>query len=310
MHLDRRFFIVVSISLAWAAVVAGVFYRLASTGRRTHAEAVRSIVVAAKALPAGVMIDRESVKLHPVPESTVPAGSFVKLEDVLDRPVISTIQLDEAVVAARIAPKGSGAGLAPMIPPGMRAVSVRVNDVAGVAGFVLPGMRVDVLFTGHPSGHADTVTRTLLQDIPVLSAGQTTQSDGKNQAIVVPVVTLLVNPTEAELLSLTNGEGRIQLVLRNSTDRKMASTGGHSLQQIFGGTVVEEQEPRPRVAVVRPRGAAAPSIAAPIVAAPISMTAVTAMTPPAPAPPEHDEIIVIHGKVKTLEVFPREGSSR
>ena len=101
----------------------------------------------------------------------------------------------------------------------MRAISVRVNDVVGVAGFVLPGMRVDVLVTGRPPGLADTVTRTVLQNIAVLSAGQTIQTDGKSQSITTPVVTLLVDPREAEALTLANNEGHIQLVLRNSTDR-------------------------------------------------------------------------------------------
>src|SRR4029077_6189904 len=134
------------------------------------AETRKQIVVAAKALPAGAMIDRESLGLVSAPESLVPQGAFFKLDDVLDRPVVSAIQAGEPVVEARIAAKGSGVGLAPLIPSGMRAISVRVNDVVGVSGFVLPGMRVDVLVTGRPSSQEDTVTRTVLQNIQVLSA--------------------------------------------------------------------------------------------------------------------------------------------
>ena len=119
-----------------------------------------------------------------------------------------------------------------MIPPGMRAISVRVNDVVGVAGFVLPGMRVDVLVTGKPTMHPDTVTRTVLQNIVVLSAGQTIESDGKS-AISTPVVTLLVTPADAESLTLANSEGHIQLVLRNSADEVLANPRGRQLNDML-----------------------------------------------------------------------------
>ena len=175
MRVDRRFVVVLSISMAWALLVAGIFYRAASAaGAHPHPEAVKSIVVAARALPSGAMIDRDAVKLRPVPESLVPAGAFTRLDDVLDRPVINPIQAEEAVVEARIAAKGSGTGLAPLIPSGMRAISVRVNDVAGVSGFVLPGMRVDVLFTGRPRPDRYPHPHRAA-GCQVLSAGQTTR---------------------------------------------------------------------------------------------------------------------------------------
>jgi len=304
MRVDRRFVIVLSISMVWALVVAGVFYRAASgAGRQSRAEAVKPIVVAAKALPAGAMIDRESVKLRPVPESMVPAGALTKLEDALERPVVSPIQPDEPVVEARIAARGSGNGLAPMIPSGMRAISVRVNDVAGVAGFVLPGMRVDVLFTGRPGNQSDTITRTVLQDVQVLSAGQTTQTDGKSQAIVVPVVTLLVNPADAESLTLANGEGRIQLVLRNSNDRKVAVTRGRQLHEMFNAAAPSAPAEKadggePGETAVRARARPAPATVVPAAKKP------EVRVEPVPA---LDEVIVINGKVKTREVFPRGG---
>ena len=226
---------VVSVSLAWALIVSGVFYRVAG-GRAAApaAAAQKQVVVATRALSVGVTLDRESVGLRGVPEGMFPPGAFSRVEDVLERPVISAIQAGEPVVESRVAMKGSGVGLGPLIPPGMRAVSVRVNDVVGVAGFVLPGMRVDVLVTGKPSNHGDTETQTVLQNITVLSAGQTIQSDGKSQPIVAPVVTLLVNPAEAEALTLANAEGHIQLVLRNSTDQAAVATRGRRLHELYG----------------------------------------------------------------------------
>ncbi|MCX6630847.1 MAG: Flp pilus assembly protein CpaB, partial [Candidatus Solibacter sp.] len=209
MQFDRRFVLVVSVSMACALLVAGGFYRLArGTRGRPRPPAEKQVVVAITLIPAGTILDGASVKLRGVPETLFPAGAFSRLEDVLERPVISAIQADEPVVEARLAVKGSGVGLGPLIPPGMRAISVRVNDVVGVAGFVLPGMRVDVLVTGRPPNRSDTETQTVLQNITVLSAGQSIATDGKSQPITTPVVTLLVSPAEAEALTLSNIEGR------------------------------------------------------------------------------------------------------
>lgn len=261
MQLERRFVVVLSVSLLWSAVVAGVFYRLASgAAGRARAESRKQIVVAARELPMGATIGRDALKLREVPESMVPPGSFTKPEDVLQRPVTSPIHPEEPVTEARLADKGSGMGLAPLIPNGMRAISVRVNDVVGVAGFVLPGMRVDVLVTGHPPTRQETVTRTVLQNIAVLSAGQTIQTDGKSQSIIAPVVTLLVTPQEAEALTLANNEGHIQLVLRNSNDQQVAATRGRGTQEIFGGAAAPPAEVTlsPNLTRVRARGALRP----------------------------------------------------
>ena len=301
MRFDRRFVLVISVSVACALLVAGGFYRLArGAGSRPRAVAEKPVVVATMLLPAGSTLAAASVKLRGVPESLFPAGGFTRLEDVLERPVISAIQPDEPVVEARLAVKGSGMGLGPLIPPGMRAISVRVNDVVGVAGFVLPGMRVDVLVTGTPSNRGDTETRTVLQNITVLSAGQSIATDGKSQPITTPVVTLLVSPVEAEALTLSNIEGRIQLVLRNSTDRTTVATSGRRLHDLYGASPA--QVPAARSAPPPPRPAAAP--VAPSAAPPSA-------APPAAAPAAvPDQMIVIRGAVKKVEVFPRERESK
>jgi pilus assembly protein CpaB len=305
MNLDRRFVLVISISLAWALVVSATFYRLAGGGgaRNARAASQKQVVVATRTLPVGTTLDRDSVKLRGVPESLFPAGGFSRLEDVLERPVISAIQADEPVVDARVAVKGSGTGLGPLIPPGLRAVSVRVNDVVGVAGFVLPGMRVDVLVTGKPPNRVDTETRTVLQNITVLSAGQTIQTDGKNQPIVAPVVTLLVNPGEAEALTLANTEGHIQLVLRNSTDRVTTDTHGRRLHDLYGAP-----SPEPEAEAPKPRRITEPSpvTAKAAIAMPVNQTAA-----PVPVPaPEPDRMIVIRGSTKKVEVFSREKEAK
>jgi pilus assembly protein CpaB len=214
---------------------------------------------------------------------------------VIERPVISPIQSDEPIVEARIGARGSGAGLGPMIPPGFRAMSVRVNDVVGVAGFVLPGMRVDVLVTANLPGRQDSVTATALQNVPVLSAGQTIQSDGKGQPISATVVTLLVNPAQAEALTLANSEGKIQLVLRNATDQEVARTTGRSLRDLYSSGLAESSPgpppaPRPVEAVrrVAPPRTAVAALAPPPVQASL----------PSPAP---EQVMIIRGNLKTVE---------
>jgi pilus assembly protein CpaB len=233
-----------------------------------------------------------------MPKESFPKGAFSKVEEVIDRPVVSNILLDEPILEGRLAARGAGMGLAPIIPVGMRAVSVRVNEVVGVAGFVLPGMHVDVLVTGRPPGSEDhTMTTTVLQDITVLSAGQTLQSDPRGQAINAPVVTLLVTPEQAEVLTLAGNEAKIQLVLRNTSDKTITTTSGRKLQELYRSRLSRPGEgnadsgdaERP---VRRPRPRPRPvEVAQAVVPAPV-----------AAPPPVPDQIVVIRGTQKTVEV--------
>jgi pilus assembly protein CpaB len=287
VRIDRRFVVVLGVSLVWALLVTAFFVRVTRGGKDARAAvAEKPLVVAVRALPLGSVVAADGVRLRGVPESMFPAGGFSRLEDVVDRPVTSNIQADEPVLEARIAARGSGIGLAPLIPPGMRAISVRVNDVVGVAGFVLPGMRVDVLVTGQASNQPETMTRTVLQNIAVLSAGQTIQTDGKN-AISTPVVTLLVTPEDAEALTLANIEGRIQLVLRNSSDLVLANPRGRQLNELYGPRTA----PPPAASTATP--AAAPRRERPAVP--------KADPPRAAAPVAADQVTMIRGAVKTVE---------
>jgi pilus assembly protein CpaB len=287
-RIDRRFVVVLAVSLVWALMVTALFTRVTrGAGGSRAAGPHRMVVVAARALPLGAVVSRDAIKVRETPEAFFPAGGFSKVEDVLDRPVTSNIQAEEPVLEARLAARGSGAGLAPLIPPGMRAISVRVNDVVGVAGFVLPGMRVDVLVTGHPSNQPQAVTRTALQNILVLSAGQTIQTDGKN-AISTPVVTLLVTPEEAEALTLANLEGRIQLVLRNSSDGALANTRGRQWNELYGAPRSVPDAPAPGARRERRN-------------APAELPAARQETPALPAPTKPEPVVVIRGAVKTIE---------
>lgn len=156
--MDRRFLTVVGVSLLFALVVSGVFYQLVAARKGTsklQKAQLRELVLAAKPLAAGQTIKAEDVTLAKVPIDQFPKGGFEKVGEVLGRPVISSVLAEEPIREGRLGARGAGLGLAPIIPLGMRAVSVRVNEVVGVAGFALPGLRVDVLVTESlPAGRA------------------------------------------------------------------------------------------------------------------------------------------------------------
>jgi pilus assembly protein CpaB len=293
--MDRRFITVLGVSLVFALVVSSVFYQMTAhsgTPKKAEPTDTKDVVVATRPLGVGVMVKPADVKIVKVAGDAFPKGAFSKVEEVLDRPIISNILLDEPVLEGRLAVKGSGLGLAPTIPVGMRAVTVRVNDVAGVAGFVLPGMKVDVLVTGRPPTGADgDMTTTVLQNMLVLSAGQTIQPDARGQAMPAPTVTLLVTPEQAETLTLAGTGGRIQLVLRNSSDDTIEKTPGRYLSELYGTG-------RAKPAPVASTGPAKPR----------TKPVVTAQAPPPPpppaAPPPPDQVVVIRGTTRTVEVIP------
>ena len=292
--MDRRFLTVLGLSLVLALVVSLIFFQLLVRRGNSKPKAVqmRDIVVAAKPLPIGATIKPEHVKLSKVAVDQFPRNGFSKLEEVVDRPVASNILLDEPVLEGRLGARGSGLGIAPIIPVGMRAVSVRVTDVAGVAGFVLPGLRVDVLVTGTPPGLAGSVTTTCLQNILVLSAGQTIQPDASGHAIQTPTVTLLVTPEQAETLTLAGNEGRIQLVLRNSSDQEISKTPGREIAEIYNRT----PKPAPAEPSQQPRRRTPDKPKAPVI--PVVQTLTAAPPPPAP------EVVVIRGNQRSVEVVP------
>lgn len=296
--MDRRFLTVLGVSLLFALVISSVFFQMTSRSgggaKKPEQSDTRDIVVAAKPMGVGVTVKAADVRVSKISAAAFPKGGFSKVEEVIDRPVTNTILIDEAILEGRLAVRGSGVGLAPIIPVGMRAVAVRVNDVAGVSGFVLPGMRVDVLVTGRPPDGAGTITATALQNILVLSAGTTMQADSRGQAIQAPTVTLQVSPEQAETLTLANNEGHIQLVLRNGSDQTIEKTPGREINELYGRRPApnRRQSAMPAAPTPQPRQAIGP----------------IPMPPLAPPPP--DQIVVIRGTQKSVEtVGTRVGES-
>lgn len=260
--MNKRFVGVLIFAFIVALGISTVFYRLLvhqSETAKAAASSVR-IALAAKDLEVGRILREDDIKIADWP-GEVPAGATTRPQDLVGRGVTTAIYAKEPMIESRLAPKGAGGGLAAMIPQGMRAVAVRVNEVVGVSGFVVSGMRVDVLISGNSpggNGNLGTLTKTLLQNIEVLSAGQDFKKDAEGKPTMVQVVNLLVTPEQAEQLSLASNQTTIQLVLRNPLDRQTTQTPGTAMAQLFTGGKVRmpqpaENEPaRPRRAAPKP----------------------------------------------------------
>jgi pilus assembly protein CpaB len=269
--MNKRFVGVLIFAFVVASVASLLLYRLLLNRPQAAkaAPAMAQIVLSSRDIEAGTVLKEEDVKLSDWPGS-VPAGAAAKTQDVVGRGVTTPIFAKEPIIESRLAPKGAGGGLAAMIPPGMRAVPVRVNEVVGVAGFVVPGMRVDVLISGsRPNGDngLGTLTRTLLQNLEVLSAGTDFKKDPEGKPVQVQVINLLVTPEQAEILSLASAQTQIQLILRNPLDHEVTKTPGTALALLFnGGKLKAEADAAPKARA--PRAAAAPRpVALPFAAA-------------------------------------------
>ena len=241
------------------------------------------VVVAARDLALGAALKREDLRVIAWPADAVPAGAFKDPQEILERGLIQPVTQNEAILPSKLAPTEAGAGLPPVIPEGMRALSVRVNDVIGVAGYVLPGTRVDVIATVSPTQQqTDMTSKVVLTNVLVLAAGTRIEQDPEQKPISVSVVTLLVDPLEAERLTLASTEGKIQLALRHPLDKTAPATPGIRPAALVGLN-----------ASARP--AAAPRAARPAVS-PVP-------PPPAPAPAT---VEIIRGDKRVQEALPQE----
>jgi pilus assembly protein CpaB len=203
------------------------------------------MVVAAVKLPYGSVLQMEHLQTVEWASQVRPEGSFTDPQAVLGRAIIESVVPGEPILESRLAPRDAGGGLASVIPKGKRAVSVRVNEIIGVAGFVLPRTRVDVLVSVNPGGEkGKSASKMILQNVEVLAAGQKIEQDADGKPETVNVITLLVNPEEAEKLTLAGNEGELQLALRNSLDLDSVTTSGANLSNMVQGS--RREAPRPR----------------------------------------------------------------
>ncbi|HEY9141752.1 MAG TPA: Flp pilus assembly protein CpaB [Bryobacteraceae bacterium] len=253
--MNKRFVFVLIFATVVALAVSSLLYKAVMNRQQQQpaAQAAVKIAVASKDLDVGAVIKEDDVKLDdwtgPVPE-----GSSSHPKELVGRGVITPIMAKEPVIEKRLAPAGAGGGFSVLIPQGYRAVPLRVNEVAGVAGFVVAGMHVDVLISGNSPGSDNrmgTVTKTLLQDVTVLSAGQDFKKDPEGKPEVVQVITVLATPEQAEQLSLASAQTTVQLSLRNPLDKTIAKTPGTALARLFNGKTGFAPDGEPVVPRVR-----------------------------------------------------------
>jgi pilus assembly protein CpaB len=224
-----RVFIVLALAIAAGGTFAfGTYQYMQSVPTRTVEQPTSRVVVAATDLQLGAELKAGDLRAIQWPAGNVPQGSFSNPEELVGRGLIFPVVQNEPFLPSKLAPKEAGAGLPPVIAPGYRALSVRVNDVVGVAGYVLPGTRVDVVATVNPTQQpTDVTSKVVLTNVLVLAAGTKIERDDEgNKPIQVSVVTLLVSPDEAERLTLASTEGKIQLALRNPMDQTAPATPG------------------------------------------------------------------------------------
>lgn len=305
-----------------AALAAGIMaVILAVRWMQTQGGERGRIAVAAVDIGLGTRVGREMLRLADWPRDSVPSGSFQDLALLEGRVVTGALQRGEALTEARLAPVGARAGLSAVVPEGKRAMTVRVNDVVGVAGFALPGTWVDVLVNtqeeGGRRGDGDrSISKIVLERILVLAVAQESDRDATRPK-VVNAVTLELTPQQAEQLDLARSVGTLSLVLRNPSDPATAATAGATKLQLLGAERGRDAAPSPpaaraamqtatRVSLRAAPAAAKPAAAAPSPSLPISTAPVVARTLDAPVPdprPERACVELVVGATRRNECF-------
>jgi pilus assembly protein CpaB len=291
MNRRTRHIVVLAIAVVTASIASFGVYRAMGRMPARHAEPIQSVVVAARPMAIGTELTEADLKVVAWPASSVVPGAITHVKDAANRGLIAAVLQNEPITTSKLASAESGAGLPPAIPPGMRAMSVKVNDVIGVAGFIVPGSRVDVVVTIRRSD--DSMTRTAASNVTVLTAGTRKEQDKPateerkgQRSSGETVVTLMVSPRDAERIALAQAEGQIMLVLRNPLDNDATVTDGVKTASLLAGD--------------------APLVAAPKVQPAVRKAApkpepVPAVEPPAPAPPRMVE--ALRGGKRTDEVI-------
>src|ERR1700758_3867494 len=267
------------VALALGAFVSFAVYKNVLQKSNASNEPGSDVIVAANDLQVGSKLQDGDVRMVKVPASVLPPNSFRSRSQLIGRGVILPIQRGEFILPSKLAAENAGSGLPSLIPPGMRAVSVRVNEVVAVAGFVVPGTRVDVLLTGNPQGASESQTTTVLENVLVIAAGQKLERNAAGDPQSTPVITLLVSPDDAQKVTLASSQGHIQLALRNPVDTKQLDIAASKANGLYNRGV--------------------PSAPPPVRSAPVKKAVQAPLAPPAPY-----KVEVIRGNKTDETKFP------
>lgn len=297
---NKRFFVVLVGALAFGLLAAVSVSRYLSNAQALTKD-MRGVAVAKVAIPVGTKIIPEQVMMVQFPKESTPDGTFENVDKLTGRVAVVNIAAREPITDARLAPEGTAGGLSAVIPEGYRAMTVKVDDVVGISGFIMPGTLVDVVVVITPEDTANgrgPISKIVLQNIKVLANGQNIDKpENQRDANSVKAVTLQVTPEQAEKLALASSEGRLQLVMRNSIDQGDEETTGVNKRTLLGGDralpapepgSMKSEQPKPEV---KPR--------------PVQrrVSAETEAKPAAPAPPRAS-VEIIEGTKKRNVEFP------
>lgn len=274
---NKRFFIVLAGALLFGLLAAVSVSRYLSSAQ-AYTKSLRGVAVAKVAIPVGTKIIPEQLTMVQFPQESTPDGAFESVEKLAGRVAVVNIAPREPITEARLAPEGTAGGLSAIIPEGYRAMTVKVDDVVGISGFIMPGTLVDVVVVIVPNDNGalaqDPISKIVLQNIKVLANGQNIDKpESEREASSVKAVTLLVTPEQAEKLALASSEGKLQLVMRNSIDQGDEQTRGINKRGLLGGETAapqpepgslksERPEPKPAPRRIRVQAEAKPAPAA------------------------------------------------
>ncbi|HEX8136353.1 MAG TPA: Flp pilus assembly protein CpaB [Pyrinomonadaceae bacterium] len=301
---NKRFLIVLGGALLFGTLAAVSVSRYLSSAQ-AYTKNLNNVVVAKVAIPLGTKIIPEQLSVVQFPRESTPDGVFDSVDKLVGRVAVTYIAPREPVTEAKLAAEGTAGGLSAVIPEGYRAITVKVDDVVGISGFIQPGAMVDVVVVIDPaenSTNQDPISKIVLQNIKVLANGQNIdQPKDEREAASVKAVTLQVTPEQAEKLVLAANEGKLQLVMRNSIDQDDAQTTGVNKRTLLSG---EHAMPAPSPGALKSEQTTAPAPPAPrrvrtVVEAPAPAVA----APQAPPPPRSSVEMIEAGKKRNVD-FP------
>ena len=283
-----RMLILAAAAFAIAVAVTVFTYRALRDRLQPSIDDTTQIVVAAQAVSIGARLQAADLRLAPWPRAVPLEGSFRRMSDAVGRGVVMPMVLNEPILESKLAASGAGGGLMAAIPDGMRAVSVKVNDDIGVAGFAVPGSRVDVILSGSPAKNGEVeMSKVILENVQVLAAGQNVTNDANGKPQSVQVVTLLVSPGDSQKLALASVDGKIQLSLRNPLDLERMNPNAVRRESLYGASSASPEKP--------PSPAPKPSGAG-VAARKIEPPAPVVQPTPQPAPPA--PVVVVPAKLQ------------
>ena len=300
---NKRFFLVLVGALIFG-VLAAVSVSKYLSSAQAYAKNLNKVAVAKVAIPIGSKIIPEQIMVVQFPKESTPDGAFDSPEKLAGRVAVMNIGAREPITESRLAPEGTAAGLSAIIPEGYRAMTVKVDDAAGISGFIMPGTMVDVVVVIDPregSGMQDPISKIVLQNIKVLANGQNIDKPkDEREANSVKAVTLQVTPEQAEKLALASSEGKLQLMMRSQIDQGDEQTPGVNKRGLLNG---DKATPAPEPGSLKseqPKSESKPAVRRSAAFAPKPVTAAA----PAPQPTPRASVEMIEGAKKRSVEFP------